>query len=53
MKSTTHRQYMVATSSFSSDDDLSFGGDQEEVPAPTRDATSSSVVSQCRGGVPS
>jgi hypothetical protein len=53
MKSITHRQYMVATSSFSSDDDLSLGGDQEEAPAPTRDATSSSVVSQCRGGVPS
>jgi hypothetical protein len=53
MKSTTHRQYMVTTSSFSSDDDLSLGGDQEEAPAPTRDATSSSAVSQCRGGVPS
>jgi hypothetical protein len=32
---------------------MSLGADQEEAPAATRDATSSSMVSQCRGGVPS
>ena len=53
MKSTTRRQQMVTTSSSSSDDDLSLGVDQEETPAPTCDAASSSPVSQRRGGVPS
>ena len=51
MKSTARRQQTIATSSSSSDDDLSLGVDQEESPAPTCDATSSSVVSQRRGGV--
>jgi hypothetical protein len=53
MKSTACRSHMVATSSSSSEDDMSLGVDQEEAPAPTRDATSSSAVSQRRGGVPS
>jgi hypothetical protein len=53
MKSTACRSHMVATSSCSSEDDMSLGVDQEEAPAPTRDATSSSAVSQRRGGVPS
>jgi len=44
MKSTTHRQHMVAASSSSSDDDLSLGTDQEEAPAPTCDVASSSTV---------
>jgi hypothetical protein len=44
---------MVATSSSSSEDDLSLSADQEEAPALTRVAASSSMVSQCRGGVPS
>jgi hypothetical protein len=46
MKSTTRREQMVAASSSSSEDDLSLGADQEEAPAPTCDAASSSAVSQ-------
>jgi len=53
MKSTTRHEYMVAARSSSNEDDLSLGADQEETPAPTRDAASSSAVSQHRGGVPS
>jgi hypothetical protein len=53
MKSTTHRQQMVAASSSSRDDYLFLSGDQVKAPAPTRDAASSSAVSQRRGGVPS
>jgi len=52
-KSTACHSHMVATSSSSSEDDMSLGVDQEEALAPTRDATSSSAVSQRRGGVPS
>jgi hypothetical protein len=37
---------MVATSSSSSEDDMSLGADQEEAPALTCDAASSSAVSQ-------
>jgi hypothetical protein len=44
---------MIATSSFSSEDDISLSANQEEAPAATRDAASSSAVSQRRGGVPS
>jgi hypothetical protein len=44
---------MVAAISSSSEDDISLGAYQEEAPAPSTDAASSSVVSQCRGGVPS
>ena len=44
---------MVATSSSSSDDDLSFGANQEKAPAPIHDAIFSSMVPQCSGGVPS
>jgi len=53
MKSTAHREYMVAACSSSSEDDLSLGADQEEAPAPTHDAASSSAVSQRKGSVPS
>jgi len=53
MKSTTHREHMVAACSSSSEDDLSFGADQEEAPLPTHDVASSCAVSQRRGGVPS
>jgi hypothetical protein len=45
MKSTTHREHIVATSSSSSEDVLSFGVDQEEAPLPTRDAASFNTVS--------
>jgi hypothetical protein len=44
---------MVATSSSSSEDDMSLGADQEEAPTVTRDATSSNTVSQRWGGMPS
>jgi hypothetical protein len=44
---------MVAISSSSNKDYMSLGVNQEEAPAPTRDATSSSAVSQRRGSVPS
>jgi len=52
-KSTACRSYMITTSSFSSEDDISLSANQEEAPAATRDATSSNAVSQRRGGVPS
>jgi hypothetical protein len=52
-KSTARRSHMVVASSFSSEDDMSLGVNQEEALAPTRDAASSSAVSQRRGGVPS
>jgi hypothetical protein len=52
-KSTACHSHMVAASSSSSKDEMSLGADQEEAPAPTRDAVSSSVVSQRRGDVPS
>jgi len=52
-KSTARREHMVAASSSSGDDDLSLGANQEEAPALTRDAVSSSVVPQRRGDVPS
>ena len=52
-KSTTRHEHMVAVSYSSSDDDLSFGADQEEEPAVTHDAASSSTIPQYRGGVPS
>ena len=38
IKSTTRHKHMVAARSSSSEDDLSLGADQEEAPAPTRDA---------------
>jgi hypothetical protein len=44
-KSTARRSHMVAASSSSSEDDMSLGADQEESPAPTRDAAFSSAVS--------
>jgi hypothetical protein len=44
---------MVTASSSSSEDDMFLGADQEEAPALTCDATSSSLVSQRRDGVPS
>ena len=53
MKSTARCQQTVAVSASSSEDDLSLGADHEEAPAPTCDATSSSAVSQHKGGVPS
>jgi hypothetical protein len=52
-KSTARRSCMVATSSSSSEDDISLGASQEEAPVLSTDAASSSTVSQCRGGVPS
>jgi len=52
MKSITRRQQTVAASSSSSKDDFR-GADHEEAPTPTCDATSSSAISQRRGGVPS
>jgi hypothetical protein len=45
MKSTARREHMVAASSSSSEDDVSLGVDQEEAPASTHNAASSSVVS--------
>jgi len=51
-KSTARRSRMVAASSSSSEDDISLGACQEEAPAPSTDAASSSAVSQCRGNVP-
>jgi len=53
MKSTTRRQQTVAASSSSSEEELSLGADHGEAPTPTCDASSSSSVSQRRGGVPS
>jgi gamma-glutamyltranspeptidase len=52
-KSTARYSHLVAASSSSSKDDMSLGADQEEAPVPTRDATSSSAISQRRGSVPS
>jgi hypothetical protein len=45
---------MITASSSRSDDDnnVSLGADQEEAPASTYDAASSSAVPQCRFGVP-
>jgi hypothetical protein len=43
---------MVAASSSRSEDDISLGVDHEKSPTPTRNAASSSTVSQRRGGVP-
>ena len=53
MKSTARHQQMVATSSSSNEDDLSLYANQEEAPAPTCNAASSSAISQRRGVVPS
>jgi len=53
MKSTARHQQTVATSSSISEEDLSLSADHSEASAPTCDASSSSVVSQRRGGVPS
>jgi len=52
-KSIARRSHMVIASSFSSEDNMSLGDDQEEAPAPTRNVVSSSAVSQRRGSVPS
>ena len=52
MKNRAGRSRMVAASSSSSKDDISLGACQEEAPAPSTDAASSSAVSQCRGSVP-
>jgi hypothetical protein len=52
-KSTSRHEHMVRANSSNSDDDVSLGAEQEEAPATTHDATSSSVVPQRRGGVPS
>jgi hypothetical protein len=52
-KSTARRSYMVTTSSSSSENDMSLGANQEKVPAPPINATSSNAISQRRGGVPS
>jgi len=52
MKSTAHRQQMVAASSSSNEEDVSLGADHDEEFTPTCDAASSSVVSQSKGGVP-
>jgi hypothetical protein len=52
-KSTACRSRMVATSSSSSEDDISLDACQEEALAPSTDVASSSAVSQCRSGVPS
>jgi hypothetical protein len=43
---------MVAAISSSSKDDISLGASQEEAPAPSTDAASSSTISQRRGSVP-
>jgi hypothetical protein len=52
-KSIARHSHRVAASSSSNEDDMSLGADQEEAPAATRDAASSSAVSQRRGSVPS
>jgi len=44
---------MVATSSSSSEEDVSLGANHGEESTPTCDATSSSAVSQRRSGMPS
>jgi len=43
-KSTARREHIVATNSFSSDDDVSLGAEQKETPATTHNAASSSAV---------
>jgi len=53
MKSTARRQKTVATSSFSSEEDVSLGADHGEESTPTCDAASSSTVSQRKSGVTS
>jgi len=53
MKSTGCRQETVASSSFSSEEDISLGANHGDASAPSCDATSSSAVSQRRSGVPS
>jgi hypothetical protein len=56
MKTRAGRSRTVATSSSSSDDNISLGASQEEALTPlvpSTDAASPSVTSQCRGGVPS
>jgi hypothetical protein len=45
-KSTTRRSHWVPASSSSSEDDISLYANQEEAPALSTDAASSSVVSQ-------
>jgi len=52
-KSTARPEQMITTSSYSSDDDVSLGSNQEEAPASTHDVVSSSMVPKSRGGVPS
>jgi len=55
-KTRAGRSRMVATSSSSSEDDISLGASQEKAPtppAPLTDAASFSATSQRRGGVPS
>jgi len=44
---------MITASSYSSDDDVSLGSNQEEASASTHDAISSSTIPKCRDGVPS
>jgi hypothetical protein len=53
MKSIARHQQTVATSSSSSEEDVSLGADHGERSAPTCDVASSSTVSQRRSGVPS
>jgi hypothetical protein len=53
MKSTARCSHMVVASSFSSEDYMSLGTNQEEALAPACDAASFSAISQRRGGVPS
>jgi len=53
MKSTARRQQMVARSFSSSEEDISLGADHGDASAPPCDASSSTVVSQRRSGVPS
>jgi len=52
-KSTARRRQTVAASSSSSEEDVFLGADHDEEFMPTCDVASSSVVSQCRSGVPS
>ncbi|KAJ6859975.1 hypothetical protein NC651_036334 [Populus alba x Populus x berolinensis] len=51
-KTTTRRSHRVATSSFSTENDMYLGVNQEESHAPSTNAASSNAVSQIRGGVP-
>ena len=52
-KSTARPEQMIIASSYSSDDDLSLGSNQEQAPALTHDVVSSSTVPKRRGVVPS